>query len=100
MTRGLYTFQLDIETFAEQADTIAFIISTAGTAAIGSIMLIGFKSTLKFRGTATVVAALLIGTSIAFNIGFKSHCPKWKSEGIAFAYFILIHVVSCPSSIV
>ena len=60
MTRGLHTFQLDIETFAEQADTIAFIISTAGTSAIGSIMLIGFKSTLKFRGRATVVAALLI----------------------------------------
>ena len=87
-----YTFQLDIETFAEQADTIAFIISTAGTAAIGSIMLIGAKSTLKFRGAATVVAALLIGTSIAFNIGFKAIVLNGSQEGIAFAYFIPLYM--------
>lgn len=87
-----YTFQLDIETFAEQADTIAFIISTAGTAAIGSIMLIGAKSTLKFRGAATVVAALLIGTSIAFDIGFKAIVLNGSQEGIAFAYFIPLYM--------
>jgi hypothetical protein len=87
-----YTFQLDIETFAEQAGTIAFIISTAGTAAIGSIMLIGAKSTLKFRGAATVVAALLVGTSIAFNIGFKAIVLNGSQEGIAFAYFIPLYM--------
>jgi hypothetical protein len=87
-----YTFQLDTETFSEQADTIAFIISTAGTAAIGSIMLIGAKSTLKFRGAATVVAALLIGTSIAFNIGFKAIVLNGSQEGIAFAYFIPLYM--------
>ena len=87
-----YTFQLDIETFAEQADTIAFIISTAGTAAIGSIMLIGAKSTLKFRGAATVVAALLVGTSIVFNIGFKAIVLNGSQEGIAFAYFIPLYM--------
>lgn len=87
-----YTFQLDIETFAEQAGTIAFIISTAGTAAIGSIMLIGAKSTLKFRGAATVVAALLIGTSIAFDIGFKAIVLNGSQEGIAFAYFIPLYM--------
>jgi hypothetical protein len=87
-----YTFKLDIETFAEQADTIAFIISTAGTAAIGSIMLIGAKSTLKFRGAATVVAALLIGTSIAFDIGFKAIVLNGSQEGIAFAYFIPLYM--------
>lgn len=87
-----YTFQLDIETFAEQAGTIAFIISTAGTAAIGSIMLIGAKSTLKFRGAATVVAALLVGTSIVFNIGFKAIVLNGSQEGIAFAYFIPLYM--------
>jgi hypothetical protein len=87
-----YTFQLDTETFSEQADTIAFIISTAGTAAVGSIMLIGAKSTLKFRGAATVVAALLIGTSIAFNIGFKAIILNGSQEGIAFAYFIPLYM--------
>ncbi|HJY15511.1 MAG TPA: hypothetical protein VJ225_05715 [Nitrososphaeraceae archaeon] len=87
-----YTFQLDIETFAEQADTIAFIISTAGTAAIGSIMLIGAKSTLKLKGAATVVAALLIGTSIAFDIGFKAIVLNGSQEGIAFAYFIPLYM--------
>jgi hypothetical protein len=87
-----YTFQLDIEAFAEQAGTIAFIISTAGTAAIGSIMLIGAKSTLKFRGAATVVAALLVGTSIAFNIGFKAIVLNGSQEGIAFAYFIPLYM--------
>jgi hypothetical protein len=87
-----YTFQLDIERFTEQADTTAFIISTAGTAAIGSIMLIAAKSTLKFRGAATVVAALLVGTSIAFNIGFKASVLNGTEEGIAFAYFIPLYV--------
>lgn len=87
-----YTFQLDIETFAEQAGTITFIISTAGTAAIGSIMLIGAKSTLKFRGAATVVAALLVGTSIVFNIGFKAIVLNGSQEGIAFAYFIPLYM--------
>ena len=87
-----YTFQLDIETFAEQAGTIAFIISTAGTAAIGSIMLIGSKSTLKFRGAATVVAALLVGTSIVFNIGFKAIVLNGSQEGLAFAYFIPLYM--------
>jgi hypothetical protein len=87
-----YTFQLDIEAFAEQAGTIAFIISTAGTAAIGSIMLIGAKSTLKFRGAATVVAALLVGTSIVFNIGFKAIVLNGSQEGIAFAYFIPLYM--------
>jgi hypothetical protein len=87
-----YTFQLDTETFSEQADTIAFISSTAGTAVIGSIMLVGAKSTLKFRGAATVVAALLIGTSIAFNIGFKAIVLNGSQEGIAFAYFIPLYM--------
>ena len=87
-----YTFQLDTVTFSDQTDTIAFIISTAGTAAIGSIMLIGAKSTLKFRGAATVVAALLIGTSIAFNIGFKAIVLNGSQEGIAFAYFIPLYM--------
>ena len=87
-----YTFQLDIEAFAEQAGTIAFIISTAGTAAIGSIMLIGAKSTLKFKGAATVVAALLVGTSIVFNIGFKAIVLNGSQEGIAFAYFIPLYM--------
>ena len=87
-----YTFQLGTETFAEQADTMAFIISTAGTAAIGSIMLIGAKSTLKFRGAATVVAALLVGTSIVFNIGFKTIVLNGSQEGIAFAYFIPLYM--------
>jgi hypothetical protein len=87
-----YTFQLDIERFTEQADTTAFIISTAGTAAIGSIMLIAAKSTLKFRGAATVVAALLVGTSIVFNIGFKAAVLNGTEEGIAFAYFIPLYM--------
>ena len=87
-----YTFQLDIETFREQTDTIAFIISIAGTAAIGSIMLIASKSTLKFRGAATVVAALLVGTSIAFNIGFKAIVLNGTEEGIAFSYFISLYM--------
>lgn len=87
-----YTFQLDIEIFREQADTIAFIGSVAGTAAIGSIMLIAAKSTLKFRGAASVVAALLIGTSIAFNIGFKAVVLNGSEEGIAFAYFIPLYI--------
>jgi hypothetical protein len=87
-----YTFQLDTERFTEQADTIAFIISTASTAAIGSIMLIGTKSTLKFRGAATVVSALLVGTSIAFNIGFKAIVVNGSQEGIAFAYFIPLYM--------
>ena len=87
-----YTFQLDTETFSEQADTIAFIISTAGTAAIGSIMLIGAKSTLKFRGAASVVAALLIGTSIAFDIGFRAIVLNGTDEGTAFAYFVPLYI--------
>src|SRR5919106_4155390 len=87
-----YTFQRDIETFTEQVDTTAFIISIAGTAAIGSIMLIAAKSTLKFRGAATVVAALLIGTSIAFNIGFKAITLNGTEEGISFAYFIPLYM--------
>ena len=87
-----YTFQRDIETFTEQVDTTAFIISIAGTAAIGSIMLIAAKSTLKFRGAATVVAALLIGTSIAFNMGFKAIALIGTEEGIAFAYFIPLYM--------
>jgi hypothetical protein len=87
-----YTFQRDIETFTEQVDTTAFIISIAGTAAIGSIMLIAAKSTLKFRGAATVVAALLIGTSIAFNMGFKAIALNGTEEGIAFAYFIPLYM--------
>jgi hypothetical protein len=87
-----YTFQLDMETFTEQADTIAFIISIAGTAAIGSIMLIAAKSTLKFRGAASVVAALLVGTSIVFNIGFKATILNGSQEGIAFAYFIPLYI--------
>ncbi len=87
-----YTFHLDIETFAEQADTIAFITSTAGTAAIGSIMLIGAKSILKFRGAVTVVAALLVGTSIVFNIGFKAIVLNGSKEGIAFAHFIPLYM--------
>jgi hypothetical protein len=88
-----YTFQLNIETFTGQADTtIAFIGSVAGTAAIGSIMLIAAKSTLKFRGLASVVAGLLIGTSIAFNIGFKSIVLNGTEEGIAFAYFIPLYI--------
>ncbi|MDQ3852917.1 MAG: hypothetical protein M3299_08800 [Thermoproteota archaeon] len=87
-----YTFQLDMETFTEQTDTIAFIISTAGTAAIGSIMLIAAKSTLKSRGAATVVAALLVGTSIIFNIGFKATVLNGSQEGLAFAYFIPLYI--------
>jgi hypothetical protein len=87
-----YTFQLDMETFTEQADRIAFIISVASTAAIGSIMLIAAKSTLKFRGAPSVVAALLIGTSIAFNIGFKAIVLNGSEEGIAFAYFIPLYI--------
>jgi hypothetical protein len=87
-----YTFQLDMETFTEQADTTAFIISVAGTAAIGSIMLIAAKSTLKFRGAATVVAALLVGTSIVFNIGFKSIVLNGTEDGIALAYFIPLYM--------
>lgn len=87
-----YTFQLDIETFTERADTIAFIISTAGTAAIGSIMLIAAKSTLKFRGAATVVAAILVGTSVVVNIGFKATVLNGSQEGIAFAYFIPLYI--------
>jgi hypothetical protein len=87
-----YTFQLDMETFTEQTDTIAFIISIAGTAAIGSIMLVAAKSTLKFRGAATVVAALLVGTSIAFNIGFKAIVLNGTEDGIAFAYFIPLYM--------
>jgi hypothetical protein len=87
-----YTFQLDIETFTEQADTIAFIISTAGTAAIGSLMLIAAESSLKFRGAATVVAALLVGTSIVFNIGFKAIVLNGSQEGLSFAYFIPLYM--------
>jgi hypothetical protein len=87
-----YTFQLDIETFVGQADTIAFIGSVTGTAAIGSIMLIAAKSTLKFRGAASVVAGLLIGTSIAFNIGFKAIVLNGSEEGIALAYFIPLYI--------
>jgi len=83
-----YTFQLNIETFTERADMIAFIGSVTGTAAIGSIMLIAAKSTLKFRRAASVVAGLLIGTSIAFNIGFKAIVLNGAEEGIAYAYFI------------
>jgi hypothetical protein len=87
-----YTFQRDIETFTEQVDTTAFIISIAGTAAIGSIILIAAKNILKFRGAATVVAALLIGTSIAFNMGFKAIALNGTEEGIAFAYFIPLYI--------
>ena len=87
-----YTFHLNIETFTDQADTIAFIGSVTGTAAIGSIMLICAKSTLKFRGAATYVAALLIGTSIAFNIGFKAIVLNGSEEGSALAYFIPLYI--------
>ncbi|HEX2472864.1 MAG TPA: hypothetical protein VHJ59_08945 [Nitrososphaera sp.] len=87
-----YTFQFDMETFTEQADTIAFIISVAGTAETGPIMLIAAKSTLKFRGAASVVAALLSGRSIAFNIGFKAIVLNGTEEGIAFAYFIPLYI--------
>jgi hypothetical protein len=87
-----YTFQLDIETFREQTDTIAFIISIAGTAAIGSIMLIAAKSKLKFRGAAIIVAALLVGTSIAVNIGFKAAVLNGTEEGTALAYFIPLYI--------
>jgi hypothetical protein len=87
-----YTFQLDMERFTEQVDTIAFIISIASTAAIGSIMLIAAKSTLKFRGAATVVAALLVGTSIVFNIGFKAFVLNGTEDGIALAYFIPLYI--------
>jgi hypothetical protein len=87
-----YTFQLDMERFTEQADTIAFIISTASTAAIGSIMLIAAKSTLKFRGAATVVAAILVGTSIVVNIGFKAFVLNGTEDGIALAYFIPLYM--------
>lgn len=87
-----YTFQLDQETFTDQTGTMAFIISTAGTAAIGSIMLIATKSTLKFRGAASVVAAILVSTSIAFDIGFRAMVLNGTEEGIAFASFIPLYI--------
>ncbi len=87
-----YTFQLNEETFTDQPGTMAFIIGIAGTAAIGSIMLVAAKSTLKFRGAASVVAALLIGTSIAFNIGFRAFMLNGTEEGIAFASFIPLYI--------
>jgi hypothetical protein len=87
-----YTFHLDERTFTDQTGTIAFVSSIAATAVIGSIMLIAAKNTLKFRGAASVVAALLIGTSIAFNIGFRAIVLNGTEEGIAFAYFIPLYM--------
>lgn len=87
-----YTFHLNENTFLEQTGTIAFVSGVAGAAAIGSIMLIAAKSTLKFRGAATVVAALLVGTSIAFNVGFRAIVLNGTEEGIAFAYFIPLYM--------
>src|SRR3712207_9470286 len=55
-------------------------------------MLIAAKSTLKFKGAATVIAALLVGTSIAFDIGFKAIILNGTEEGIAFAYFIPLYM--------
>jgi hypothetical protein len=87
-----YTFHLNENTFMDQTGTIAFVSGLAGTAAIGSIMLIAAKSTLKFRGAASVVAGLLVGTSIAFNVGFRVIVLNGTEEGIAFAYFIPLYV--------
>ena len=87
-----YTFQSNIETFTEQADTIAFIGSVMGSAVIVSMVLIAAKSTLNFPRAASVVAGLLIGTSIAFNIGFKAIVLNGAEEGNAFAYFIPLYI--------
>jgi hypothetical protein len=87
-----YTFHLNENIFMEQTGTIAFVSGVAGTAAIGSIMLIAAKSTLKFRGAAAVVAALLVGTSIAFNVGFRATVLNGTEEGIVLAYFIPLYM--------
>jgi hypothetical protein len=87
-----YTFHLNEKTFMEQTGTIAFVSGVAGTAAIGSIILIAAKSSLKFRGAATVVAALLVGTSIAFNVGFRAIVLNGTEEGIVLAYFIPLYM--------
>jgi hypothetical protein len=71
---------------------MASIIIVAGTAAIGSIILIGAKSSLKFRGAASVVAALSIGTSITFVIGFKAIILNESGEGVPL--HILSHYTS------
>jgi hypothetical protein len=87
-----YTFHLDEKTFMDQAGTMTFVSSIAASAAIGAIMIIAAKSTLKFRGAASVIAALLIETSIAFNIGFRAIVLNGSEEGIALAYFIPLYI--------